>query len=230
MFLRLPTLLLSVFLLSVACLPASGRAQSAPPPRLFVAIGASDTVGVGAHDPDAQGWVPRLYGRLPTGSRLVNLGVSGTTLHEAIDQQLPVALATQPDLVTVWLAVNDLNARVPLDRYAADLETLLAALDSTQALVLVANVPDVTLLPSYRGQNASALTEEVRAWNSVIAATVVRHHAVQVDLYARWREVADHPEYISADGFHPSSAGYDRLAQLFWEIVEQHADAFPHRD
>ena len=33
-------------------------------------------------------------------------------------------LDAQPDIVTVWLAANDLNARVSLDHYAADLEHL----------------------------------------------------------------------------------------------------------
>ena len=31
-----------------------------------------------------------------------------------------------------------------------------------------------------------------------------------------WREVADHPEYISSDGFHPSTLGYQRLATMFY--------------
>ena len=61
--------------------------------------------------------------------RLVNLGVSGSTLAQALQEQLGPAVDAQPDVVTVWLAVNDLNARVPLEQYAADLETLLGQLD-----------------------------------------------------------------------------------------------------
>jgi lysophospholipase L1-like esterase len=38
-----------------------------------------------------------------------------------------------------------------------------------------------------------------------------------VDLYAHWREVAEHPEYVAADGFHPSAEGYARLAEIFAE-------------
>src|SRR3977135_199274 len=65
------------------------------------------------------GWVPRLGARLGPEARVVNLGVSGSTLAQALDEQLGPALDAQPDIVTVWLAVNDLNARVSLDRYAA---------------------------------------------------------------------------------------------------------------
>jgi lysophospholipase L1-like esterase len=31
--------------------------------------------------------------------------------------------------------------------------------------------------------------------------------------------LADHPEYLSADGFHPSSDGYARLADVFAEAA-----------
>src|SRR5438093_6097124 len=121
----------------------SARAQAARP-LTYVAIGASDAVGVGAKDPVTEGWVPRLGARLGADTRVVNLGVSGSTLAQALDEQLGPAIDAQPDVVTIWLAVNDLNARVPLERYAADLDTLLGQLETTtHARVLVGNVPDL---------------------------------------------------------------------------------------
>jgi lysophospholipase L1-like esterase len=44
-----------------------------------------------------------------------------------------------------------------------------------------------------------------------------------VDLYSGWAELAAHPDYISADGFHPSSAGYRRLADLVLDTLRHHA-------
>ncbi|CAF4063670.1 unnamed protein product, partial [Adineta steineri] len=38
-----------------------------------------------------------------------------------------------------------------------------------------------------------------------------------VDLHSHWKELGDHPEYVSFDGFHPSSDGYQRLAQVFYQ-------------
>jgi acyl-CoA thioesterase I len=156
---------------------------------------------------------------LPPGSSLVNLGVSGSRLEQALGQQLPRALSLQPDLVTVWLGVNDLNASVPLERYASQLETLLAGLTSTGATILVANVPDLTLLPAYRGVDHRALLAQVEAWNAAIAAVAQRYGVVVVDLRAYSREQAEHMEYVSADGFHPSAAGYRRIAELFWDAL-----------
>src|SRR5215207_1201318 len=195
----------------VACTPVASPAR----PLTYVAIGASDAVGVGARDPDTEGWVPRFAAHIGGNPRVLNLGVSGSTLAQALEEQLGPALDAQPDVVTVWLAVNDLNARVPLDRYAADLDRLLGALASTRARILVGNVPDLASLPVFAGGNQARVRAEVDRWNHVIAATAERHGARIVDLHARWNELAEHPEYVAQDGFHPSSAGYARLAELF---------------
>jgi len=183
-------------------------------------VGASDAVGVGARNPEVDGWVPRLGARLGQNVHVVNLGVSGSTLAQAIDEQLGPAMDAHPDVVTVWLAVNDLNARVTLDVYARDLDRLLAGLSSTHARILVGNVPDLARLASAAGRDPAALDEQIGRWNEVIASTSARYGATVVDLHARWREVADHPEYLSADGFHPSSEGYARLADIFAEALD----------
>jgi lysophospholipase L1-like esterase len=207
-------------LLMSACVP---QAVAPARPLTYVAIGASDSVGVGARDPDTEGWVPRLATRLGRNTRVVNLGVSGSLLAQALDEQLGPALDAQPDIVTVWLAVNDLNARVPLEQYAADLDRLLGALGSSGARVLIGNVPDLARLAVFAGRDPNRLRAEVNRWNQVIATSAERHGARVVDLYSRWNELAEHPEYVAADGFHPSSEGYARLADVFAEAV----DAWP---
>jgi lysophospholipase L1-like esterase len=149
---------------------------------------------------------------------VINLGVSGSTLHQALDEQLGPAVDAKPDVVTVWLAVNDLNAGVPLERYQQDLDRLLAALKPSGARVLVANVPDLAQLAPFARR--AELDREVARWNQVIAESTERHGAMLVDLHAHWQEAAQHPEYLSQDGFHPSSEGYARLADLFAEALD----------
>jgi acyl-CoA thioesterase I len=214
---RLSALLAIVLALSTTACTA--KAQPAKPPT-YVAIGASDAVGVGARSPETDGWVPRFGARLGANVRVVNLGISGSTLSQALNEQLGPAIDAQPDVVTVWLAVNDLNARVPLERYAADLDMLLGKLEPTHARVLVGNVPDLASLAAYRGLDPAPLAAQVDAWNQVIADTASRHGATLVDLYAHWQDVAEHPEYLSADGFHPSSDGYQALANVFADAID----------
>lgn len=216
--LRLLTITLAATLALTACGPARGGAE--PRPLTYVAIGASDAVGVGARDPERESYVNRLAERLPPGSSVANLGVSGSRLDQAIQQQLPVAEGLRPDLVTVWLAVNDLNAMVPLERYTAELDALLGGLDETGATVLVGNVPDLALLPAYKSVDPKVLEAGVAAWDEAIAATVRKHGDVLVDLRALSREQAEHPEYVGADGFHPSTQGHMRLAELFLQALQ----------
>ncbi|MCC6176519.1 MAG: hypothetical protein IT305_14525 [Chloroflexi bacterium] len=197
-----------------SAVPASSVSE--PRPLTYAAIGASDTVGVGAAVPEHENWAAVLYRRLPPGSRLLNLGVSGSIAHQALEQQVPVVLDSDPDLVTVWLAVNDYNARVPLGRYVDDLDTLLQTLHAqTHAVVFVGNLPDLSRLPGANRMNLG----DVDRWNAAITEVVVRNGAELVDLRGTWQDVAEHPEYISADGFHPSTLGYARLADVFYAAV-----------
>jgi acyl-CoA thioesterase-1 len=215
-----------LFGLLAALLALSASIANALEPTTYVALGASDAVGVGAVDPQRDGWVPTLARLLGDETRLVNLGVSGALLEDALRDQLPLALEQEPDLVTVWLGVNDFNAFVPLSVFAHQLDSLLGTLQSrTAARVVVGNLPDLSRVTVYSnvlaflGLDPAPVRREVGRWNAAIAQVSQKHGATVVDLYAGWSELSQHPEYVSPDGFHPSTAGYARLAQLFHESV-----------
>ena len=70
------------------------RAQTAP--GVYVALGASDTVGVGAEHPAAEAWVPLVHAALPPGIQLLNLGISGASLRDVLAQQAPVTVDGRP--------------------------------------------------------------------------------------------------------------------------------------
>jgi acyl-CoA thioesterase I len=204
-------------------------ATGAPPSVRYVALGASDAVGVGASDPNHTAYVPILISRLPQGSSALNLGINGETLHGALTTELPQAIAAQPTLVTVWLVGNDFKTCVPLAQYTADLNTLLTQLQTkTHAKVFVANAPDFSLLPAIQqaavagafcGKVATpaSIHAETIKWNQAIDAAVAARHDTLVDVYDG--NLAGHPDYVSSDGFHPSDAGYLALANLFWSAI-----------
>ena len=103
--------------------PVSGRAPDVapngwPPGRTSVTLGVSDAVSVGAPDPRVQGWVPCCAALRGPRVDVVHLGRSGTLQHQALREQLPVAVAADPDkgaalvdLHGYWLAL----ARQPDD-------------------------------------------------------------------------------------------------------------------
>jgi acyl-CoA thioesterase-1 len=200
---------------------ASGQPTRLRPPLTYVALGASDAVGVGVDDPDRDGWVSVLHRALPSPTRLVNLGIPGIRLSGALAVELPPALEARPDLVTVWLAVNDVLGGVALDAYRADLDRLLGALrGQTGAFVAVGNVPDAPETRRYLGMEPGERRRVAAAWNETIAAATERHGALLVDLHARW-PTARHPEYIGLDGLHPTALGYRALAETFRSALRE---------
>lgn len=195
----------------------------------YVAIGASDAVGVGASNPNISAYVPILISRLPKGSYALNLGIDGETLSRALNDEAPQAIAARPTLITVWLVGNDFKGCVPLQQYGADLNTLLTKLQQqTTANVFVANAPDFSALPAVQAQAASgsfcgapatpaSIRSQAAQWNQVIDATVAAHHDTLVDLFDS--DLVAHPDFVSSDGFHPSDRGYLALANLFWVAI-----------
>lgn len=215
--------------------PTQPTATPAPPAVRYVALGASDAVGVGASDPNHTAYIPILISRLPAGASALNLGISGETLHGALTSELPQAITAKPTLVTVWLVGNDFKNCVPLAKYTTDLNTLLTQLQTkTHAKVFVANAPDFSALPAIQAAAAAgsfcgvpATRSAIRAltvqWNKAIAASVAAHHDTLINLYSG--DIAVHPADISSDGFHPSDTGYLALADAFWSAITAHQAA-----
>ncbi len=204
--------------------PGHFAVQQAPKARLtYVAIGASDTFGIGTDNPQTQSWPVDLSKDLGQSVHLVNLGIPGVHADSALHVEVPIALDNHPDVVTVWLAVNDLADNVPLAQYTHNLDNILTSLQTLtpHTRIAVANVPDVTLLPRFRSSDAQVLHGRIAAYNTAIATLVQRHHVVLVDLYARWQDLANHPDYISDDGFHPNVYGYAAIAAIFYQVLQE---------
>jgi len=184
----------------------------------YVAIGASDSVGVGASDPAKGSWPALVAARLPAGSPpYTNLGVSGSLTLQAVTQQLPGAIAQKPDLVSVWLAVNDLNATIEPASYAGSLAQIVDGLvQKTSATIFVGNVPDLRAVPVYAGVDKARLLAGIQAYNDAIAAIAAKNpiRVKVVDLFTGSAALVS-TGTVSPDGFHPSDEGYQLIADRF---------------
>ena len=207
---------------ALAC-KSSACSQRTPDKLTYVAIGASDTFGLGTDDPYTQSWASDLAVELGHRFRLVNLGIPGAVMHSALGLELPVALDAHPHLVTIWLGVNDIADNVPVSNYSRDLDRLLSRLQAgvPHVRIAIANIPDITLLPHFRSYNPQALHIRIRDYNVAIANNVERHHIILVDLAAYNNVIRNHPEYISRDGFHPNDLGYLQLAEVFYQVLQR---------
>lgn len=201
------------------------------PPPVYVALGASDSVGVGANDMARDAWPTLVHAQLPPETQLLNLAISGATLDEVLRSELPPAIDAQPRWVSIWPGVNDLRTNVSLSTFSRQLDAILSSFDNPESgakpTLIVLNIPDMRHLPALRGIDPVRLDQTVRLWNQSIAEIAARHDAVLVDLYGYGQELADHPGYISADGFHPSTAGYQRIAELVLATLEPNVSTQP---
>jgi acyl-CoA thioesterase I len=211
-----------------AWFPSCMRQEPADSPMVYVALGASDAVGVGATRPASEGWVPRVHDGLPDGTQLVNLGISGATLREVLLLQAPVVRGADATLVTIWPGVNDIRSGVPLAAFESRLDALLGQMTEYGVeTVVMLNIPDLRAVPAFAWQDPNTLDQTVRSWNDAIQQTAERHGALVVDLYGSSLDLAEHPEYVSIDGFHPSSAGHHRISELVLAELEAHAIITP---
>jgi lysophospholipase L1-like esterase len=198
--------------------PAGARQRLSTPIR-YAAIGASDTVGVGARSPGKQGWTARFGETLPGGTVSKRFARSGITLAEAARQEIPEAIAFRPTLVTLWLVVNDALHGVPLPQYEAQLRDALDRLTrETDAQIVLLNAPDLSRLPRLRGspELSTQVREMARAWNEAIdeVASGYGDRVLVVDLFGASGDLGVHLDWMSSDGFHPSASGYQRIAEV----------------
>lgn len=171
-----------------------------------------------------------LHGKLPKGTPLYRLGVSGSTAEEAIYEQIPQAEAARPDLVTIWLVVNDFRCDVPLDDYRRHLDEIVSRMTATGATVLVGNMPELTGMPEFSATQPDELRRATAEWNSAIAEVVTSRGAVLVDLLAASEEMEGETSMLlSEDGFHPSTLGHLVLAEIFHHYLELSASQIAER-
>jgi lysophospholipase L1-like esterase len=213
------------------------RPEVLPPPAdtgpapVYVSVGASETTGAGSDQPLRDGW-PRVLHRtaMPPGSIHVNMGIPGATVAQAMAEEVETTLQARPNLVTVWLNVNDLTRGVTAAEYERQLEQLVRALRGNGRIrVLVANTPPLDQLPAYQtGRLLTDLPDPevvqrlVAQYNEAIARVVQRQGAHLVDIHALGmaaRAAGTEASFISRDGFHPNTAGHAKVAEAFAEVL-----------
>ncbi len=186
----------------------------------YTALGASDAVGIGAI-PVNRGYVFRIRDRLEQLNgevRLANLGIPGGQADNIEAVARIVVPGVQPELVTLWTGANDLIAGDDPEQFEQHLEAILQRLEkSTEALVVIGDLPDLTRLPRFADNPGRVVTgERVSAFNAVIERQAERFDVP----IARLSEL-DMLDRLTSDidGFHPNNEGHRMIAEKFLEVI-----------
>jgi lysophospholipase L1-like esterase len=187
--------------------------------RRYVAIGDSQTEGLwdGDETSGLTGFADRLAATIESlhpGLMYANLAIRGKRVADVVAEQLPQALAMQPDLVTVCIGMNDVTRPGgSFGRALASLEDLHAQLAACGATVVTTTFPDLTrILPVGR-----LLASRVVAINEVIRSAASRFGFKLVDLYGA-ASLLD-ADVWSDDRVHGSTKGHVLFAAAAAEAL-----------
>lgn len=184
--------------------------------RRFVALGDSFTEGLADErraDGRHRGWADRLAERLscavgPEEFSYANLAIRGRLLPQVVAEQVPLAVAMDPDLVSLGAGVNDaLRPRFDLDALATDLENATRTLKGAGADVLLFAFGD----PGRRSRAMAPIRRRIRTLNTAVHAIAEQYGCYLVDF---WGVAAyDDDRLWDGDRLHLSPEGHDLAAR-----------------
>jgi lysophospholipase L1-like esterase len=194
--------------------------------RSFVALGDSFTEGLDDPRPDGsgyRGWADlvaarlaadhreRTHGRPPAEEspafRYANLAIRGRLFGNVVDEQVPLALAMRPDLISFAAGGNDVLRRsFDGPTLVGQFDQVIGQLRATGADVLIFRFADLTR----RLPGARLILPRVDLLNRAVGEVAERHGARLVDL---WSDPAFYaPELWSVDRLHLADVGHRRVA------------------
>lgn len=204
----------------------------------YVAIGDSSTEGLddpidqrqrgqyrGHYRGRYRGWADRLAAHVaqaraqsaPLTEPLLyaNLAIRGRRTRQVLDEQLPLALAMQPDLATVFTGTNDIIRRgFILNAVIADIRRMQRAFRDTGATVLTITMPDLSdVMPFARG-----VRPRLVEFNDAVREVAHETGTIVVDLAAH--PFACDPRFWSGDRLHANSEGHTRIAAALAHALE----------
>jgi len=191
--------------------------QTNPTHTSLVAVGDSFTEGMSDLLPDGsyRGWADLLAGRMAAvtpGFRYANLAVRGKLIAQIVDEQVDVAAAMRPDVITLVGGLND-TLRPKCDM--GQVRDLL-----TEAVERLAPACKQLVLMRSPGRQGPVL-DRFRPRMEELFATVdelaAQHDALVVDLYGA-PSLGD-PRIWDVDRLHLTGEGHRRVAEAIWQTL-----------
>jgi lysophospholipase L1-like esterase len=206
-----------------------------PPPRLqyrkYLAFGDSLTEGVISQSatilaidlPQSYPTVLRRY--LQSGYRqqmpeVINAGAAGELASgDGVARFRGVLLANRPEVVLLMEGTNDLLQLQPgATRALAALDSMMREAEGQNVRVCLATVP-----PQRAGgvRHRDVVAALIPSFNNNVRALAARHGAVLIDVYEGMK---DDLSIIGVDDLHPTPAGYEVMAKIFYNAIRNAFD------
>ena len=184
---------------------------------VYVALGDSLTAGTGIDDYH-QSYPYLIAEKLSDKNNItfVNRSVPGFMTCDIKDNLLPLVLSDKPDIITLFVGINDIRDSISKKDFKKNYEYILKTLtQKTFAKIYVINIPFIgsnkLILPPYNYYFDYKTSE----FNEIIKNLAIENNVQYIDLYSPTKEEFKKSDsYYSVDLFHPSAKGY-----AFWANV-----------
>ena len=197
-------------------------------PLTLVVLGDSSVAGVGAdaaEDTLTYGVAKALSDQYRVG--LHALGVSGSKLCNVVGEQLPQVAGLDPDIVLVCVGTNDVTHGTTFREARRQLRLLADGLATVapDAVVLVSGLPPAETALAFRRPLRDLLGLRASLFTRAYRAELGRYGIPVFDIAREARKAfRGKKEMFSSDLFHPSSAGYAYLGEVYGRAVREAVD------
>lgn len=195
---------------------------------VYLAVGASDALGVGAFPDEDDGYVFIIEDELDEAYEedvdlcvLCLVAIPAAELdqiEDLLDEVLDAGV--EPDIVTILVGSNDIIDGVDPEEFESQLRDAIdRILDaSPNAFIVMGNVPDLTQLPRFdEGEDSDVTLANIMTFNDIIDEVAADFGILDkvVDLFSEMITA----DFVADDGFHPSDEGHERIAELFLDVI-----------
>lgn len=177
----------------------------------YVALGDSFTAGHGSVEEEGDPWPDRIAAalrRVNPDLSYRNLAVDGATSAE-VAEQVPAAVAMEPDLVTLICGANDVlrTTRPDIEAYEERLSQMLERLRaaSPEAAIVTTTAPEGWQFMDLRRRTRGRVKKALAEINAATPRVAERHGVLCLAVHGH-PALLD-PASYAADGLHPSDLG-----------------------
>jgi lysophospholipase L1-like esterase len=168
----------------------------------ILAFGDSLTYGFGTREPERESYPARL--ETLSGQPVINAGVNGETTEEGLGRIDPLLERYRPGLTILCLGGNDFLRRIPKTETENNLRALIEKIRAGGSALLLVAVPEFGLLGPHPHPLYAKLADQLEV--PLLEGTL--------------SEILRDPA-LKSDPIHPNASGYQKMAEVIYEKLQE---------
>jgi lysophospholipase L1-like esterase len=174
-------------------------------------------------DSITDGWGRAQGSKFFPGKPYINRGISGQTTPQMLIRFRPDVIALQPKVVVILAGTNDIAGNTgpeTLDFIEGNLESMAELAKANGIRVVLASVMPVC--DYIKPQTATRPPQKILALDAWIKDYCTRNGCIYLDYYSAMVDSSGmFKRELTYDGLHPNNAGYEVMAPLAQQAIDQ---------